>query len=60
MSRRRWIGIVAAVLAVPIVVGFVFLVLIDNVMSEFGACRVVRQSSFASPNGSKSVVVVWK
>ncbi|TYL78863.1 hypothetical protein [Bradyrhizobium cytisi] len=29
-------------------------------MDEFGACRVVRQRSFASPSGSKLVVVVWK
>ncbi|MGY0572231.1 hypothetical protein ACTGJ9_015180 [Bradyrhizobium sp. RDM12] len=29
-------------------------------MHEFGACRVVRQRSFASPSGSKLVVVVWK
>lgn len=29
-------------------------------MSGFGACRVVRQSSFASPSGSQLVVVVWK
>ena len=60
MSRRRWVGIVVAALAVPIAASLVFLVLIDNVMSGFGACRVVRQSAFASPNGSKSVVVVWK
>jgi hypothetical protein len=57
MSRRRWIGIVAA-LAVP--AGFLCVVLVDNVMRGFGACRVVRQSSFASPSGSKLVVVVWK
>ena len=29
-------------------------------MHQFGACRVVRQSAFASPSGSKLVVVVWK
>ncbi|WFU83371.1 hypothetical protein QA645_11690 [Bradyrhizobium sp. CIAT3101] len=29
-------------------------------MHEFGACRVVRQKLFASPTGSKLVVVVWK
>ena len=57
MSRRRWIGIVVA-LAVP--VGFLCVVLIDNVMSGFGACRVVRQRAFASPSGSQLVVVVWK
>lgn len=60
MSRRRWIGIVVAALAVPVAAGFVLVVLVDNVMSGFGACRVVRQSSFASPSGSKLVVVVWK
>jgi hypothetical protein len=60
MSRRRWIGIVVAALAVPIAAGFVFVVLVDNFMSGFGACRVVRQSAFASPSGSKLVVVVWK
>jgi hypothetical protein len=57
MSRRRWIGIVVA-LAIP--VGFLCVVLIDNVMSGFGACRVVRQRAFASPSGSQLVVVVWK
>jgi hypothetical protein len=57
MSRRRWIGIVVA-LAVP--VGFLCVVLIDNVISGFGACRVVRQRAFASPSGSQLVVVVWK
>ncbi|QPF93381.1 hypothetical protein [Bradyrhizobium commune] len=60
MSRRRWIGLVVAALAVPIAAGFVFVVLIDNVMSGFGACRVVRQRAFASPSGSQLVVVVWK
>lgn len=60
MSRRRWIGVVVAALAVPVAAGFVFVVLVDNVMSGFGACRVVRQSAFASPSGSKLVVVVWK
>ena len=60
MSRRRWIGIGAAVLAVPVVVGFLFVVLVDSVMSGFGACRIVRQRAFASPNGSQLVVVVWK
>ncbi|MBR0740456.1 hypothetical protein JQ581_26345 [Bradyrhizobium liaoningense] len=60
MSRRRWIGIVAAALAVPVVAGFVFVVIVDSVMSGFGACRVVRQRAFASPNGSQLVVVVWK
>ncbi|WP_146101402.1 hypothetical protein [Bradyrhizobium sp. AC87j1] len=29
-------------------------------MTGFGACRVVRQRAFASPNGSQLVVVVWK
>lgn len=29
-------------------------------MSGFGACRVVRQRAFASPSGSKLLVVVWK
>ncbi|WP_407117874.1 hypothetical protein [Bradyrhizobium sp. LMG 9283] len=29
-------------------------------MSGFGACRVVRQKAYASPSGSKLVVVVWK
>jgi hypothetical protein len=58
MSRRRWIAIVAA-LAVP--VGFLCVVLlVDNVMSGFGACRVVRQRAFASPSGRQLVVVVWK
>jgi len=57
MSRRRWIGIVVA-LAIP--VGFLCVVLIDNVMSGFGACRVVRQRAFASPSGGQLVVVVWK
>ncbi|AWM09161.1 hypothetical protein [Bradyrhizobium symbiodeficiens] len=58
MSRRRWIGIAVAALAVPI--GFLGVVLIDSVMHQFGACRVVRQRAFASPNGSQLVVVVWK
>jgi hypothetical protein len=58
MSRRRWIGIVVAALAVP--VGFFCVVFIDDVMSGFGACRVVRQRLFASPSGNKLVVVVWK
>ncbi|SFP61805.1 hypothetical protein SAMN05216330_108309 [Bradyrhizobium sp. Ghvi] len=57
MLRRRWIGLVVA-LAVP--VGFLCVVLIDNVMSGLGACRVVRQRAFASPSGSQLVVVVWK
>ena len=57
MSRRGWIGLAVA-LAVP--VGFLCVVLIDNVMSGFGTCRVVRQRAFASPSGSKLVVVVWK
>ena len=57
MSRRRWIGIVVT-LAVPI--GFLCVVLIDSVMHEFGACRVVRQRAFASPSGGQLVVVVWK
>ncbi|TQF29893.1 hypothetical protein UNPA324_09885 [Bradyrhizobium sp. UNPA324] len=57
MSRRRWIGLVAT-LAVP--VGFLCVVLIDSVMHEFGACRVVRQRAFASPSGGQLVVVVWK
>jgi hypothetical protein len=60
MSRRRWIGIVVAALAVPVVAGFVFVVIVDYVMSGFGACRVVRQRAFASPNGSQLVVVIWK
>jgi hypothetical protein len=60
MSRRRWIGIVVAALAVPVAAGFVFVVVVDNLMSGFGACRVVRQRAFASPSGSKLVVVVWK
>ncbi|GLR93373.1 MULTISPECIES: hypothetical protein [Bradyrhizobium] len=60
MSRRRWIGIVVAALAVPVAAGFVFVVAVDNLMSGFGACRVVRQRAFASPSGSKLVVVVWK
>jgi hypothetical protein len=60
MSRRRWIGIVVAVLAVPVAAGFFFVVFIDNVMSGFRACRVVRQRAFASPSGSQLVVVVWK
>ncbi|WP_426408695.1 hypothetical protein [Bradyrhizobium ganzhouense] len=58
MSRRRWIGLAVAALAVP--VGFLCVVLIDNVLHEFGACRVVRQRAFASPSGSQLVVVVWK
>lgn len=60
MSRRRWIGIVVAALAVPVAAGFFFVALIDNVMSGFGACRVVRQKAYASPSGRKLVVVVWK
>ena len=60
MSRRRWIGIGAVVLAVPVVAGFLFVIVIDNIMSGFGACRVVRQRAFASPSGSRLVVVVWK
>lgn len=60
MSRRRWFGIVVAALAVPVAAGFVFVVVVDNLMSGFGACRVVRQRAFASPSGSKLVVVVWK
>jgi hypothetical protein len=60
MSRRRWIGLIAAGLAVPVIAGFVFVVVVDNVMSGLGACRVVRQKAFASPSGSKLVVVVWK
>lgn len=58
MSRRRRIAIVVAALAIPI--GFLCVVLIDNVMDQFGACRVVRQKLFASPSGSQLVVVVWK
>jgi hypothetical protein len=58
MSRRRWIGLVVAALAVP--VGFLCVVIIDSAMHEFGACRVVRQRAFASPSGSQLVVVVWK
>lgn len=58
MSRRRWIAIAVAALAVPI--GFLCVVLIDSVMQEFGGCRVVRQKLFVSPSGSKLVVVVWK
>jgi hypothetical protein len=57
MSRRRWIAIVAA-LAIPI--GFLGVVLVDSVMHQFGACRVVRQRAFASPSGGQLVVVVWK
>jgi len=60
MARQRWIGIAVAALAVPVVAGFVFVVVIDNLMSGFGACRVVRQRAFASPSGSQLVVVVWK
>ena len=60
MSRRRWIAIVAAALAVPVVAGFAFVVIADNIMSGFGACRVVRQRAFASPSGGQLVVVVWK
>jgi hypothetical protein len=60
MSRRRWIGIAVAALAVPIVAGFLFVVFVDNIMSGFGACHVVRQKAFASPSGSQLVVVVWK
>ena len=58
MSRRRWIAIVVAALAIPI--GFLGVVLIDNVMHQFGACRLVRQRAVASPSGSQLVVVVWK
>ena len=58
MSRRRRIGLVVAALAIPI--GFLCVVFFDSVMHEFGACRVVRQKLFASPTGSKLVVVVWK
>lgn len=57
MSRRRWIALIAVVL---VVAGFLFVVVIDNIMSGFGTCRVVRQRAFASPNGSQLVVVVWK
>src|SRR6185312_6380912 len=57
MSRRRWIGIIAA-LAIP--VGFLCVVLIDNVMYQFVACLVVRQKLFDSPSGGQLVVVVWK
>ena len=60
MSRRRWIAIVVAALTIPVVAGFVFIVLVDNVMSGFMACHVVRQKLYASPNGSQLVVVVWK
>jgi hypothetical protein len=60
MSRRRWIGLIAAGLAVPVIAGFFFVVIVDNIMSGFGACRVVRQKAFASPSGSQLVVVVWK
>ncbi|MFK4509679.1 hypothetical protein LPJ38_14370 [Bradyrhizobium daqingense] len=60
MSRRRWIGLVAVVFAVALVAGLVFLAAIFDVMNGFAACRIVRQSWFASPNGSNSVVVVWK
>jgi hypothetical protein len=60
MSRRRWIGIAVAALAVPIAAGFFLVVVVDNVMHGFGACRVVRQKAFASPSGSQLVVVVWK
>ena len=45
---------------VLVVAGFLFVVVIDNIMSGFGTCRVVRQRAFASPNGSQLVVVVWK
>ena len=58
MSRRRWIGLLAAAFAVP--VGFLCVVIIDSVMHQFGACRVVRQRAFASPSGSQLIVVVWK
>ena len=58
MLRRRRIGIAVAALAVP--VGFLCVVLIDDVMSGFGACHVIRQRAFASPSGSQLVVVVWK
>ena len=58
MSRRRRIAIVVAALAVPI--GFLGVVLVDNVIHQFGACRLVRQRAFASPSGGQLVVVVWK
>jgi hypothetical protein len=58
MSRRRRIAIIVAALAIPI--GFLGVVLIDNVMHQFGACRVVRQRAYASPSGGQLVVVVWK
>jgi hypothetical protein len=58
MSRRRRIAIVVAALAVP--VGFLCVVLIDNLMYQFGACHVVRQKLFASPSGGQLVVVIWK
>jgi len=58
MSRRRWIAIAVVAFAVP--VGFLCVVLVDNIMHAFGACRVVRQRAFASPSGSQLVVVVWK
>ncbi|MCG2644167.1 hypothetical protein ACFPFP_16390 [Bradyrhizobium sp. GCM10023182] len=58
MSRRRRIAIVVAALAIPM--GFLGVVLVDSLMHQFGACRVVRQSAFASPGGGQLVVVVWK
>ena len=58
MSRRGRIGLLVAVLAVPL--SFLSVLIVDNVMHQFGACRVVRQRAFASPNGSQLVVVVWK
>jgi len=58
MSGRRRITIIVAALAVP--VGFLCVVLVDNVMRGFGACHVVRQKLYASPSGGQLVVVVWK
>jgi len=58
MSMRRWISAtIVAVLFVPIIF---WLAHIGGVMSKFGECRIVRQSSTPSPDGSKSVVTVWK
>jgi hypothetical protein len=58
MPLRRWISatIVAALVA-PIVF---WLAHIGGAMNTFGDCRIVRQNSTPSPDGSKAVVAVWK
>lgn len=57
MRARRLAGIGVAVL---IVLVFGTVLSIDKVMYEFAGCRVVRLTSVASPDGSKSVVTFRK